>query len=311
MSNMPKPRNLLALTTEEKRKFLDSFDHVFSDIDGVVWNVANVIEGSSAGFQVLHELGKKLTFITNNSVRPEEQCIAKLKKCGIEIDSDNIMHPSKSIAEYLKSIQFEGLIYAIASESFKSLLRSAGFTVIDGPHAIIEENFPKLMANVADRQPVRAVIIDFDFNLTMTTMMKANFYLRHPECLLIGGASDYSLPLTKEISIMGPGGFLKCLEDTSRKELLLFGKPGKALSEVLKRHYQISEPKRALMIGDMLEQDIRFGKNCDFQTLLVLSGGLNLEEVHAQTDPNLIPNYYVQSMKDLVEFVDDIKKSNT
>ncbi|XP_013115800.1 glycerol-3-phosphate phosphatase [Stomoxys calcitrans] len=307
---MHKPRHLLALSTEEKRTFLDSIDHVFSDIDGVVWNVTEVIDGSSAGFQALRDVGKKLTFVTNNSVRPEEQCLAKLKKTGIEIDADNLIHPGKSIAEYLTSIKFEGLIYAIASNSIKDLLRNEGFQVKEGPHVIIEESLPQLIANVVDSEPVKAVVIDFDFNLTLTTMMKANFYLRRPDCLLIGGATDYILPATKDMSFMGPGGFLKALEDTSGKEMLIFGKPGKALADILIKRFEIKETNRALMIGDMLEQDIRFGKMCNFQTLLVLTSGMTPEELCKQTDPNLIPDYYVDSMGDFVQFINDIKKSN-
>uniref|UniRef100_T1PGZ1 Haloacid dehalogenase-like hydrolase n=1 Tax=Musca domestica TaxID=7370 RepID=T1PGZ1_MUSDO len=310
MSRIPQPRNILSLSGEEKRKFLDSFEYVFSDIDGVVWNVANIIEGSGEGFNALRDAGKKLTFITNNSVRPEEQCLEKLKKVNIEIDANDLIHPSKSIIEYLKSIKFEGLIYAIASESIKNALRKEGFQIIDGPHAIIEESFRDLMGVVVSRDPVKAVVIDFDFNLTMTTMMRAHFYLRRPDCMLIGGASDYALPVTKDLSVLGPGGFLKVLEDASRKQMLLFGKPGKALADSLLKRYSISDPSRALMIGDMLDQDIRFGKLCGFQTLLVLSGGVKLDELLQQTDENVIPNYYANSMHDFVEFINDVKKSH-
>lgn len=160
------------------------------------------------------------------------------------------------------------------------------------------------------REPVKAVVIDFDFKLTLTKMLKANFYLRKPDCLLIGGATDYLFPINKDLSILGPGGFLKVLEDTSRKEMLVFGKPGKALAEVLTKRYNIKDPSRALMIGDMLDQDIRFGRSCGFQTLLVLSGGIQLEELMTQTDPNVIPDYYTNSMFDFVEFMRDVKKSH-
>ncbi|XP_073835490.1 glycerol-3-phosphate phosphatase [Musca autumnalis] len=311
MSRIPQPKNILQLTADEKRKFLDSFDFVFSDIDGVVWNVTDTIDGSGDGFNALREAGKKLTFITNNSVRPEEQCVEKLKRNKIDIDAHDLIHPSKSIIEYLKSIKFEGTIYAIASESIKNALKKEGFQILEGPHEIVEESFRDLMGHVISRDPVKAVVIDFDFNLTMTTMMKAHFYLRRPDCLLIGGATDYALPVTKDLSVLGPGGFLKVLEDASRKEMLCFGKPGKALADSLLKRYNIQDPCRALMIGDMLDQDIRFGKRCGFQTLLVLSGGLKVEEVMKLTDPNVIPNYYANSMKDFVEFINDIKKSHS
>lgn len=42
------------------------------------------------------------------------------------------MHPVKSIVEYLNSIKFEGLIYILASEEFKNVLRKAGYKLLDG-----------------------------------------------------------------------------------------------------------------------------------------------------------------------------------
>ncbi|XP_023299808.2 phosphoglycolate phosphatase 1A, chloroplastic isoform X1 [Lucilia cuprina] len=304
------PRNILTLSSEEKRKFLDSFDHVFSDIDGVVWNMSHIIEGSAEGFNALRQAGKQLTFITNNSVRPEEQCIQKLIKNNIDIKAENIMHPAKSIVEYLNNIKFKGLIYIIASEEFKNVLKRAGYELLEGPNVIVKESFTEAMGYVVDSQPVKAVVIDFDFNLSFLKLMKANLYLRQPDCLLIGGATDFLLPVTKDLSVMGPGPFVKILEETSRKEMLTFGKPGKALAEVLMQRSHIPTSDRVLMIGDMLEQDIRFATSCGFQSLLVLSGGTSYEELMSQKDENIIPNYYAQSVADFVEFIKDVNKSN-
>lgn len=161
-----------------------------------------------------------------------------------------------------------------------------------------------------DREPVKAVVIDFDFNLNFVKMMKANFYLRKPDCLLIGGATDVHLPVTKDLSVIGPGSFVKMLEQTSRREMLAFGKPGKHLAEVLMKHFNIQKAERALMIGDMLDQDVRFATACGFQSLLVLSGGCTLEELMVQKDPDVIPTYYANGMADFVEFMNDINKSN-
>lgn len=42
------------------------------------------------------------------------------------------MHPAKSTVEYLKNINFQGLIYIIASDAFKSVLKKEGFQLKDG-----------------------------------------------------------------------------------------------------------------------------------------------------------------------------------
>lgn len=86
-------------------------------------------------------LGKKLKFISNNSVRPQENYDEMFSKLAISIDENDLIHPVRSIVKYLKRINFEGLIYCIASTQFKNVLRSAGFELIDDPMEIIPESF--------------------------------------------------------------------------------------------------------------------------------------------------------------------------
>lgn len=166
------------------------------------------------------------------------------------------------------------------------------------------------MSHAIDREPVKAVIVDFDFNLSYLKLVKASFYLRKPECLFICGATDNQLPVTKDMSVLGPGPLARILDECSRQKMLVFGKPGKELAELLMQRSHIPAANRVLMIGDMLQQDIKFATSCGFQSLLVLSGGCSYEEVMAQTDPSLIPNYYAHSMADFVEFIRDLNKSN-
>lgn len=146
---------------------------------------------------------------------------------------------------------------------------------------------------------MRAVVIDVDFNLSSPKLLRAHMYLRRPECLLLVGATDRLLPVAKDVNIIGPGPFSSILVEASGKPALTLGKPGRQLGELLIQHYAISQPSRALMIGDMLAQDVSFGRQCGFQTLLVLSGGCTLEQLQAETDPDRIPDYYADSVADL------------
>jgi ribonucleotide monophosphatase NagD (HAD superfamily) len=49
-----------------------------------------------------------------------------------ETHPENILHPARNIVNYLKRIEFEGLIYCIGSTVFKDVLKAAGFQLIDG-----------------------------------------------------------------------------------------------------------------------------------------------------------------------------------
>ncbi|XP_017086098.1 pyridoxal phosphate phosphatase-like [Drosophila eugracilis] len=295
------PQHLLQLSEDQRRNFADSFDSVFSDIDGVLWTMKDSIPNSAEGYAALEKNGKQLTYVTNNSVLTEEQRIKRFAEIGMQVLPEQIWHPAKSIVAYLRGIDFQGLIYVIASPSFKTVLCEAGFQLLDGPNESIESNYASLAKHIFDQQEVRAVIIDVDFNLSYTKLARAHQYLRNQECLLIGGASDIMLPVAKDLKIMGPGSFANLLMDASGKKVITLGKPGRQLGDLLVRHYKIDQPRRVLMIGDMLTQDISFGRQCGFQTLLVLSGGCKLEQLMAEKDPSRIPDFYVDSIADLAQ----------
>lgn len=66
-----------------------------------------------------------------------------------------------------------------------------------------------------------------------------------------------------------------------------------------------------LMVGDRLETDILFGKNCGLDTVLTLTGVSRLEEAQAYmasdspAAKDLVPNYYVDSIADLIPGLDE------
>eukprot|EP00099_Drosophila_melanogaster_P006830 NP_001259467.1 uncharacterized protein Dmel_CG15739, isoform B [Drosophila melanogaster] len=306
---MAKPQHILQLSQEQRSSVVDSFDRVVSDIDGVLWTFEQSIPRAADGYAALEQMGKHLTFLTNNSVRTSEQCVKLFAKIGMQVHPEQIWHPAKSIVSYLQSIKFEGLIYIIASQSFKTVLREAGFQLLDGPNEFIEESYASLAEHIFGKEPVRAVIIDVDFNLTSPKILRAHLYLRHPECMLIEGATDRLLPVAKEVNIVGPGAFASILVEASGKQPITLGKPGRELGDLLVEHYQIVQPSRVLMIGDMLAQDVSFGRQCGFQTLLVLSGGCSKEELLAETDPQRIPDYYADSVADVAQMLGEAPKS--
>jgi len=84
------------------------------------------------GYAALERTGKHLTFVTNNSVRTVDQCIRRFAKIGMQVQPEQIWHPAQSIINYLRGINFQGLIYIIASPPFKAVLREAGFQLLDG-----------------------------------------------------------------------------------------------------------------------------------------------------------------------------------
>ncbi|XP_017063844.1 pyridoxal phosphate phosphatase [Drosophila eugracilis] len=307
---MAKPQHILQLSEEQRSSFVGSFDRVLSDIDGVLWTMEHNIPRAADGYAALERKGKQITFVTNNSVRTVNNCVRRFAKIGMQVQPEQIWHPAQSIVNYLRSINFQGLIYIIATQPFKEVLREAGFQLLDGPNEFIEESYESLAKHIFDKEPVRAVIIDVDFNLSSPKLLRAHLYLRRPECLLIGGATDRLLPVAKGVNIIGPGAFASILVEASGREPITLGKPGRALGELIIGHFKIDQPRRVLMIGDMLAQDIGFGRQFGFQTLLVLSGGCTREQLLAETNPLHIPDYYADSMADVTQMLGEAPRAH-
>lgn len=130
------------------------------------------------------------------------------------------MHPSIACICYLRKINFKGLIYCIGSQEFKRKLKEAGYEYIDGPHEQYED-FGALWKAVKDDEPVKAVIIDADFNVSSTKLIRAEIYLKNPECLFIAGTTDMMVPISQSFKIIGVGPYYKILEEASGRRAVV------------------------------------------------------------------------------------------
>ncbi|KAH9631070.1 hypothetical protein HF086_015055 [Spodoptera exigua] len=77
------PVNLQELKPEEFKSFLDSFDYVFSDCDGVIW-AKTALPGVGKFFSLMKKHGKKVHFVSNNSLRNKENYEKRFEDAEIE-----------------------------------------------------------------------------------------------------------------------------------------------------------------------------------------------------------------------------------
>jgi ribonucleotide monophosphatase NagD (HAD superfamily) len=110
---VPTPMNLDS--KERVAEFLNKFDFILSDCDGVLWVNNDVIPGAPQAINKLRAKGKRVCFATNNSTKTRTEFQSKLTKLGYESNLDELFPTSYSTAIYLKSIGFDRKVFIVGS----------------------------------------------------------------------------------------------------------------------------------------------------------------------------------------------------
>ena len=75
-------KEISSLSNSELDEFLNSFDTVLTDCDGVLWTGSVAIDGSPEVIQALRMLGKKVIYVTNNSTKSRKEYLTKVTDLG-------------------------------------------------------------------------------------------------------------------------------------------------------------------------------------------------------------------------------------
>lgn len=248
----PAPQNLLHLSPAERRAFLASFDVIATDCDGTVWDLVHgKIAGAGAGLAALRALGKRVLFVTNNSVRTDAEYLESFRADNITATMADVLHPPSVCVETLRARRFDGLVYAIGMGNFRMYLERAGVRLVPQETREQLQTFTDLFKYAQDGLQVDLVILDWDNNLEYKQLLRAHAYLlANPACELWIGVSDAYFPITSGQPMPAIAGLIALMEQWTERKAYTVGKPGSALREVLLRKCEIAEPSRVLFVGD-------------------------------------------------------------
>lgn len=98
----------------------------------MIWLHYKPLDGATECMDILKKTGKKVTFVTNNAISSRDIIRSKLRLNNFD-SSAEIVNPVCGIIAYLQSINFNKMLYVLASEEFKIELRNAGFSLLPDP----------------------------------------------------------------------------------------------------------------------------------------------------------------------------------
>lgn len=291
-------------------EFMDSFDTIVTDCDGVLYINNDPIDGVAKALNTLRRYGKKVIFATNNSTKNRYQCTQKLKKLGYEAHLNEVFPTSYSSALYLKQMNFNRSVYVLGSQGIADELNAVGIHNFGvGPDATPDEWAPGHARFKVDKQ-VGAVVVGFDNQVSFKKLAKACSYAKRPDCLFIASNADESFPsVSPDIFVPGPGVYVSAIKAGTGRDPIVLGKPGTYFFDIIRSQHPSIDPVRTIMIGDRLTTDMPFGHNNGMSTLFVQSGiGTKDEMIEYSTstdyeDQQCAPHYYLPSLASLNKYM--------
>ncbi|XP_052807882.1 glycerol-3-phosphate phosphatase-like [Mya arenaria] len=288
-------------------RFLDNYDTFLFDCDGVVWKNDHVtpIPGIPEAIEKLHQLGKTVIYVTNNSMVSRASLQKKFNQYGFDSSLTHIYGPGYCAALYLKDVLgIGGRTYLVGGTAMKWELDQLGVANcgVGADTDIPSSNVHHLLDHTF-HDDIQAVLVGFDEHFSFNKIFKAASYISNPEChflatntveqgLFIGeGRKDgpRRLPLT--------GVKVNAIAMAANRAPFVIGKPYRTMFDcVLQTHPDI-DPSRTVFVGDNLKADMAFAKTIGVDSTLVLSGVHGYNDV--KENSHLAPTYILGSLADI------------
>jgi HAD superfamily hydrolase (TIGR01450 family) len=252
------------------------------DLDGVVYRGEQLLPGARDLVEWLDATGRKVLYLSNNSIATPQEVGAKLARIGMPSPEGRVLTAGQAAAGVLAARFPHGRIFVLGLPAVEQMMEQQGLQVVWSERD-------------DDRIP-DALIVALDRNLTYDR-------LRRALGAILGGAAFYAVNRDPRLPVEdgfvpGTGSITAALEYASGQKATLIGKPEPDI--VLEAMHMLGvSPAQTLMVGDGLDLDIVAGRAAGVTTALVLTGLTTAEEASQSTGmrrPHLV-------YKDLVDLL--------
>ena len=246
------------------------------DMDGTV-NISNrLIDGAKNAFDFIKDNNIKYVFITNNSSKNVQSYINKMNNLGIDCGADNFFTSVELTRLYLQSENINN-IFIVGTQDF-----------------IYEMNKYFNIIYDYEREKVDCVVVGFDTELNYQKLRIASKYLEDG-IPFIATNPDLRCPIEDNRYIPDCGAICNLLTATTGVKPKYLGKPNGEMINFLCKRENISI-EDTIVVGDRLYTDILAGINAGCDSVAVLTGETNMNEIN---NSEYKPTYIINSIKDL------------
>lgn len=247
----------------------DTIDAIAFDVDGVLLRGREPIPGAPELLQDLRKRHIPFGLLTNDGCHSPEEKSGFMRECGMDVTAGELISCGHGLEEMKAKYGWtDELFYVLGTLGTPCYAQRIGL---------------KTTAHVADIDQCAAVLVGekwYDWHTHITAAY--NFFLRHPERLLVIPNPDETYPHGRgEMGVASgaTGRMIQrlCAAAGSQITPVYLGKPYAPIFEHfhhgLERKMQRPvDRRRVIMVGDSLTSDIPGGKTFGYQTALTLTG---------------------------------------
>ncbi|XP_018093371.2 glycerol-3-phosphate phosphatase-like [Xenopus laevis] len=231
------------------RRFLASVDTVLFDWDGVLWQEDEAVPGVPDLINGLKGAGKRVFFLTNNSMKTCSMYAEKLAWLGFKAEPGEVFGTAYCTAIYLRDIvQFQGKVYLIGCRALSEEFGVGGIPPLGCGAGLVTSTF-KDWASVEADPEVKAVVVGFDEYFSYMKLNRVLQYLQDPSCLFTATNTDTRLPLEGGKAIPGTGCLVQAVETAAHHKAQVIGKPRSFLCDCVAKDQSILAQEARGLIG--------------------------------------------------------------
>lgn len=229
---------------------------ILCDMDGVIYHGNRILPGTLDFIAWLRRTGIPFLFLTNSSERSPRELSEKLHRLGVDIEEPHFYTSAMATAAFLASQTPGGSAYVIGQPGLINALYGAGFSTNDvNPDYVVVGETPMY---------------------TYETIKKAVTLVRNG-AKLIGTNPDLTGPAENGI-IPACGALVAPIELSTGVKAYFVGKPNPLMMR--SGLNLLGCPREnALIVGDRMDTDIISGIEAGIETVLVLSGVTQREDL--------------------------------
>lgn len=244
------------------------------DMDGVIYHGNRLIPRVKEFVEWLESSGKDFLFLTNSSERSPRELKEKLARMGLTVGEEHFYTSALATASYLKSQCPNGSVYVIGEPGLTNALYEAGFSMNDiNPDYVV----------FGETRSLNYEKIEKAVKLVMNGAK------------LIGTNTDLTARVESGI-IPACRALISPIELTTGRSAYYVGKPNPLMMRHALKKLDCHRVDAAI-IGDRMDTDIIAGIESELDTVLVLTGVTNKEDL-----PNFpyAPKYVLNDVGDIV-----------